>query len=40
MMNVILEDCVECVYLSESGVEEVLLGVYMIWGDNVCVNVR
>ena len=38
--NVILEDCAERVYSSESGVEEAPLGVYMIRGDNVCVNAR
>ncbi|OUS46775.1 small nuclear ribonucleo protein splicing factor [Ostreococcus tauri] len=36
--NVILEDCAERVYSSESGVEEAPLGVYMIRGDNVCVG--
>ena len=38
--NVILEDCAERVYSSESGVEEAPLGVYMIRADNVCVNAR
>jgi U6 snRNA-associated Sm-like protein LSm8 len=37
---VILEDCAERVYSSESGVEEAPLGLYMIRGDNVCVNAR
>ncbi|CEG01322.1 Ribonucleoprotein LSM domain,eukaryotic/archaea-type [Ostreococcus tauri] len=35
--NVILEDCAERVYSSESGVEEAPLGVYMIRGDNVAL---
>jgi len=35
--NVILEDCSERVYSSESGVEEAPLGLYMIRGDNVAL---
>ena len=37
VVNVILEDCHERVYSSESGVEEAPLGLYVIRGDNVCV---
>jgi len=38
VVNVILEDCRERVYSSESGVEEAPLGLYVIRGDNVCVR--
>jgi U6 snRNA-associated Sm-like protein LSm8 len=40
VVNVILEDCHERVYSSESGVEEAPLGLYVIRGDNVCVIER
>lgn len=40
VVNVILEDCHERVYSSESGVEEAPLGLYVIRGDNVYVIER
>ena len=34
--NVILDECHERVFSSESGVEQVVLGLYIVRGDNMC----
>jgi len=36
-VNVILDDCHERVYSGVKGIEQVLLGLYVIRGDNVAV---
>eukprot|EP00954_Amorphochlora_amoebiformis_P027001 1382673-Amorphochlora_amoeboformis.AAC.1 len=36
-INIILEDCHERVFAPDSGVEQVVLGLYIIRGDNVYV---
>ena len=35
--NVILDECHERVYSMEAGVEQVLLGLYVIRGDNIAI---
>ena len=35
--NLILEDCFERVYSANSGVEQAVLGLYIIRGDNIAV---
>ena len=35
--NLILEDCHERVYSSDAGVEQVVLGLYIIRGDNLAI---
>jgi U6 snRNA-associated Sm-like protein LSm8 len=37
-VNVILDECHERVYSSTAGVEQVVLGLYVIRGDNMCVR--
>ena len=36
-VNVILDECHERVFSSTAGVEQVVLGLYVIRGDNMCV---
>jgi hypothetical protein len=36
--NLILEECYERVYSAKSGVEQAVLGLYIIRGDNMCVR--
>ena len=36
-LNIILEDCHERVYSSDAGVEQVVLGLYIIRGDNLAI---
>jgi U6 snRNA-associated Sm-like protein LSm8 len=36
-INVILENCHERVYALDAGVEQLVLGLYIIRGDNMCV---
>ena len=37
-INIILEECYERVYSTVSGVEQVVLGLYIIRGDNMYVT--
>ena len=37
-VNVILDECHERVFSSTAGVEQVVLGLYVIRGDNMCVR--
>ena len=36
--NLILENCHERVYAVDAGVEQLVLGLYIIRGDNMCVR--
>ena len=36
-LNVILEECHERVYSTDAGVEQVVLGLYIIRGDNIAI---
>ena len=35
--NIVLEECHERVFSSDSGVEQVVLGLYVVRGDNIAV---
>ena len=37
-MNMIMEECHERVYSSDAGVEQVVLGLYIVRGDNMYVS--
>ena len=36
--NIILDECHERVYSSTAGVEQVVLGLYIVRGDNMCAQ--
>ena len=36
--NVILEECHERVFSTDAGVEQVVLGLYIVRGDNMCAD--
>ena len=38
--NIILDECHERVFSSDAGVEQVVLGLYIVRGDNMCVLCR
>ena len=39
-MNMIMEECHERVYSSDAGVEQVVLGLYIVRGDNMYVSLH